>query len=370
MKVLYLVNIPSPYRVDFFNELGKKCELTVLFEKNKDLEREEKWFNSNFYNFKGVFLKNFKIFKEYFIAFEVLKYLKNNDYDLIVIGGYSTLTGMLAINYLKMKKIPFTLNTDGGFIKTDSKLKHMLKNYYIGSADKWLCSGKESKEYFKHYGAKEKDINIYPFTSIRENEIVSNVLSNKEKFALKEELGIKEKKMILSIGRFIPLKGFDVLINAAKSLDSDIGIYIIGGDPPEDYIRLKDEVGAKNINFIGFKSKTELSKYYRTSDLFVLPTRGDVWGLVINEAVANGLPVITTNKCIAGLEMIEDGVNGFITEVDNEKKLREKMNYILKNEEVSKEMTLSNLKLAKDYTIEKMADEHIKIFERVLKGGK
>jgi len=56
MKILWLTNVPSPYRVDFFNELGKKCELTVLFEKRTSDERDRSWENYEFLNFTGVFL--------------------------------------------------------------------------------------------------------------------------------------------------------------------------------------------------------------------------------------------------------------------------------------------------------------------------
>ena len=52
------------------------------------------------------------------------------------------------------------------------------------------------------------------------------------------------------------------------------------------------------------------------SDLFVLPTREDIWGLVINEAMSFGLPIITTRKCIAGTELITDGENGYLLEAD------------------------------------------------------
>ena len=76
-----------------------------------------------------------------------------------------------------------------------------------------------------------------------------------------------------------------------------------------------------NVHFIDFKNKDTLKEYYHVADVFVLPTREDIWGLVINEALAYGLPVITTDKCMAGLEMIENGKNGYIIPVNDVKKI-------------------------------------------------
>uniref|UniRef100_UPI00255B3CC5 hypothetical protein n=1 Tax=Thomasclavelia cocleata TaxID=69824 RepID=UPI00255B3CC5 len=110
MKVLWLTNIPSPYRVDFFNELGKYCELTVLFERKKADDRV--WSVNNNENYKSVFLKGKSIGNDTALSFEVLKYL-NKKYDRVVVGGYSTSTGMLSILYLSLRHIPFYLNCDG-----------------------------------------------------------------------------------------------------------------------------------------------------------------------------------------------------------------------------------------------------------------
>ena len=71
MKIAFITNIPSPYRVDFFNELGKHCDLTVYFEKNSSDERDKSWENSKFINFKGVFLKGIKTDVDKAISFDV-----------------------------------------------------------------------------------------------------------------------------------------------------------------------------------------------------------------------------------------------------------------------------------------------------------
>ena len=367
MKVLFITNMPSPYRVDFFNELGKLCDLTVLFERRDASHRNENWFKSEFQNFNGIFLKVKKLTASSVISFEVISYLNRKEYDIIVIGGYSTPTGMLAIQYMNLNRIPFILNADGGLIpKKENIIKRMIKQYYISSAKFCLSTGEETTRYLVHYGANSEKVFIYPFTSLFKKDVIEFPIHHKTKKELKTKLGIKEEKIILSIGQFIHRKGFDILLKACQNIPSQYGVYIIGGEPTEEYIKLKEDLNLINVHFIGFKSKEELKEYYKASDLFVLPTREDIWGLVINEAMAYGLPVITTDRCIAGLELIKDYENGFIVPVNNVEILSDRINEVLDDEIMKEEMSKNNLRKIQKYTIESMAMEHMRIFQEIL----
>lgn len=368
MKVLFLTNIPAPYRIDFFNELGKKCDLTVLYERQNALDREEKWTGNKSDKFKEIFLNGITIGTDASLTLKVLKYLKDKTYDIIVIGGYSTPTGMLAIEYLKFTKRKFLLNIDGGMIKSESRMNFKIKKHFISSASAWLSTGDESNKYLKYYGARNVDIYKYPFTSIKEKEI-SNILKTKEeKVKLRNKLGIKEEKIIISVGQFIHRKGFDSLIEAMRYLPKNYGLYIIGGEATVEYMELKKKYQLDNIHFMGFKTKTQLTEFYEAGDLFILPTREDIWGLVINEAMACGLPVITTDRCIAGLELIEDNKNGFIVPVDNIEVMVEKIVEIMDDGELCKKMTMNNIGKIKKYTIETMAVKHMEIFNCIYGG--
>ena len=94
MKILWLTNIPSPYRVKFFNELGKNCDLTVIFEKRSSSERDESWKNFQLDNFKAIFLSGKSVGVAEAICFSIVKYIKK-EYDHIVVTNYSDPTGCL-----------------------------------------------------------------------------------------------------------------------------------------------------------------------------------------------------------------------------------------------------------------------------------
>ena len=356
MKILFTTNIPSPYRIDFFNELGKCCDLTVLFESRTDKSREKKWVSDKVENFKAVFMKGLKKGDAEAFCPEIIKYLSLNIYDVIVIGAYHTPSGMLAIQYMKIKKIPFILSSDGGIKKDESFIRCKIKEYFISSASIWLSTGKITSEYLEYYGAKKNNIFVYPFTSIKKSGILQRPLTCIEKDSIRNMLGMTEQKIILSVGQFIYRKGFDILLKYCEGLDKSIGVYIVGGKPTEEYIQMKKEMNLTNVHFVDFMKKHELAQYYKAADLFVLPTREDIWGLVINEAMACGLPIITTNKCVAGVELVEDGVNGWIATLDNIKEV------MLSSIWQDSSLGLNNLNKMREYTIEAMALKHYEIF--------
>ncbi len=364
LKVLFTVNIPSPYRVAFFNELGKHCDLTVLFEKKCASDRDELWKQYKFEHFRGIFLKGISIGSATSVCFEVTKHLKRNHYDVIVCANFTSPTGILAVRYLKKKGIPYYLESDGGFAKREGGWKGKLKTYVMTGAKGYFSTGSEHDNYYLAYGATEDKLIRYPFTSLYQKDLLTLPITGAEKQAYKEQLGMREKTVVLAVGQFIPRKGFDVLLRAVEQLDKSVGVYFVGGIPTEEYVKIKEDAGLCNVHFEGFKDKDQLKKYYLAADLFVLPTREDIWGLVVNEAMACGLPVVTTTKCVAGLQLVRDGVNGYLVEADDVTGLAQKLCLLTGDEDLREELGENALKAIQHYTIEGMAEKHLKVFSK------
>lgn len=362
MKVQYLTNIPAPYRMDFFSELSKYVDLTVIFERRSASDRDSRWQKDIQPSFKTIFLDAKKIGTDNSISFNVIKAIDLNS-DVIVIGMYSTCTAMIAQTYLKRHKKPYFLNTDGGFVGNDNIAKRILKRYFISSASWWLTTGKLSSEYFEYYGASKDRIYIYPFSSIKSDDI--QIVEDNEKERIREELGLPDTRIVISVGQFIYRKGFDLLIDAASMMDRSIYWIIIGGSPIEEYKKAIEKNKVNNIHFMDFMKPEILYKFYKAADLFVLPTREDIWGLVVNEAIAFGLPIVTTDRCIAGSEVISDGENGFIAKSDDVDDLKNKLELAISDEFLKGLNYSKDMELAQKYTIENMAKRHFEIFEEV-----
>ena len=335
----------------------------MLFEKAASNERDISWNNHKFENFDGIIMNGKSVDVDKAICYHIFKYLKRNKYDYIIVSNMATPTGIMAIEYMKARRIHYILEGDGGFARSGKGFKEIFKKHIIQGAKLYFSTSISHDDYWKTYGAKTEKIHRYPFTSIWERDICSDFIEHEKKQTIKNELGITAENVILTVGQFIHRKGYDVLLKACQYL-SNVEIYIIGGKPTTKYMKIIEELDLTNIHFVEFILKEELKKYFLLSDLFVLPTREDCWGLVINEAMANGLPVITTDKCAAGLELITNSENGFIIPVDDEKILAEKINLIMENHDLRLKMAYSSINKIKEYTIEAMASRHIEVLNK------
>ena len=183
----------------------------------------------------------------------VLKYLNPKKFDKIIITDVSSPTGMLAIQYMKLLDISYYIEGDGGFAKSGKGFKESVKRYFIKGAKGYFSTSKSHDEYYLTYGAEQEKIYRYPFSSLKENDIAQQIASDEEKVSLRTELNITEQHCALAVGQFIHRKGFDVLLESAKNVSENVGIYFVGGDPTEEYADFVKENNLKNVHFIGFK---------------------------------------------------------------------------------------------------------------------
>lgn len=367
-RVLFITNYASPYRVRFFDELSRYCQVTAAFseETGEQKHRDKSWFTRGNGSFRWVQLKKrLCAVQGNALCTDVVGLLKE-PYDYMIICGYSSPTAILAMAYLRLHKIPYFLEVDGGLIRQDSAWKLRMKRLLVKGAAGYLSTGGTVSEYLRHYGAEAGKIYRYPFSSLESADIWPSPASLEEKKALREELGISEEKAILAVGQFIPRKGLDVLLDAAALLENTVGIYMVGGEPSPEILQKREDRQLRHVHFVGFRKKEELTKYYRAADVLAMPTREDIWGLVVNEAMACGLPVVSTDRCVAARELVEDGVNGYLVPAEDPAALAEKLGQALSGDCAA--MGRASLEKIRPYTVENMALAHAELFERLGKG--
>ncbi len=146
-------------------------------------------------------------------------------------------------------------------------------------------------------------------------------------------------------------------MKAAARMPKNIGFYIIGDEPTTEYLQIKKDLALSNVHFAGFKTKKELAIYYQAANCTAFPTREDIWGLITNEAMACGLPVVASDRCISALEMIKDGVNGYIVPVEDDETLANKIPLAL-----SLNAYQACIDTAMKFTTEIMANTHARFF--------
>ncbi|WP_164130673.1 glycosyltransferase family 4 protein [Sharpea azabuensis] len=343
-RILYITNLPAPYKIDFFQELCKYEDLTVIYERSKAENRNEMWYKKTTNSFHEIYLNGIKIGEENSFDTRICSYLRALKYDFVIVNGYSSFTEMIAILYMKIHKIKFAIMCDGILVKNNSFIKRKVKRLLISSARFWLSSGSLTDQALLECGACKDRIYHYPFTSIKKSELCTKHYNNA---AYKLKIKCHSKYMILYVGQMIYRKGIDVLIRAIDYIDLDIQLYLVGGS-------INKNISDKRIKNVKFLKSNELKDFYKAADVLVLPSREDTWGLVINEALCCGTPVIATDQCGAAIEMIEKNKNGDIVPAGRADLLGKAIKKILLAPNYEEYIRLS-LETAKKYTIEKMA---------------
>ena len=358
-KVLFFTNIPSPYRIDFFNDLSASVDLTVVFEGRRAHGARFNW-NDDQLKFKAVLLKDGEM-NERKVDPQIFRYVRRKDYDYIFFTNYGYYTELAALFLAKVKKIPYIQEFDGAVYKNESTMRKAGKSMIIRGANRYFSPNMLTDEVLGHYGVSKEKIYRYPFSSIREKDIRADVVTDAEKERLRTELGVREKRNIICVGQFIHRKGIDLLLKALPSVPGDVGVHIVGGQATGEYGALVRENRLDNVHFVNFLNNNALNKYYDMADLFVLPTREDIWGLVVNEAMARGLPIITTDNCGAGVELVRD--NGVIIPTESVDELAKAINNCISDKRLLSQMSAQSLKIIKAYTIESMVKAHLAYFD-------
>lgn len=244
-------------------------------------------------------------------------------YDVVISAGWLDFACQTAFFISKITGKPYIMWSEST-IYEPSRLRSVslpLVKLIVRHSDACIATGKRSKEYFIHLGADKKRI----FTALYAVDInhfrqVSQ-LTKKEKFEMKRSLGIKTEKVILYVGQLIERKGVKYLVEAHNQLRKEydnVSLLILGyGYQKRELKKLCQSHNIPDVYFVDHVEIGEMPKFYGIADLFVLPSRQDTWGLVLNEAMACGLPVITTNKVGASVDLVREGVNGYIVAEEN-----------------------------------------------------
>ena len=367
LNISFITNARTPYRKIQFEEFSKipNCRFSIYYTNPNVLER--KWKVDQIKNVKEVALKGIKISKKYgFVNFGLKKIVL--DSDLIMLGGYEQPSYQIVARLCKKYQKKYVLVSDGISPKkineiNKNSLKYKLKNYVVKNSAAIFGNGLASKRYYTKVFDYSEDKIYNQFLTV-DVEKIKELGKNKEEFRnyyrLKYNIPIDSEVVIFS-GRLIKRKNVDLIMDSLIGFKK-VFLLIIGDG--EEKKRLSDLARQKGIDFAitGFiEEQEELFKMYYAGDILILPSYDEPWGLVVNEAMAAGLPVIVSNECGCSLDLVRDGENGYIlTDLRNSETLRTLVMKALKNKE---NFSKKSLEIIANWTFENSR----KSFEELLK---
>ena len=239
--------------------------------------------------------------------------------DAILVFGWNFHSHLKALKYFK-NKIPVYFRGDSTLLDEDSQpflkkiLRQIILTWVYKHVDKAFYVGTNNKNYYRKFGLKEHQL-IYAPHAVDNDRFADFPDADMKAMLLKKQLGIPgEGTVFLFAGKFQSKKNPQLLLNAfLKACLKNTHLLFVGQGNLE--AELKQQAAPyTNIHFIPFQTQTMMPVIYRTGDLFILPSRGpgETWGLVINEAMACGLPVAATDKCGSAIDLIEHEKNGYL----------------------------------------------------------
>jgi glycosyltransferase involved in cell wall biosynthesis len=376
-KALLLTNIISPYRLPLFTVISEKVNIHFKVVALAEREKNREWeLSENKIKFEYQILHGWHWFiwgekREVAIHLNrgVFKAFLEYKPDVIITSGYDDLAYWQAYLYCKLYRKKFILWNGTTLLSAGNTrgIRGLLKRIIVRGADRCIAYGIKAKEYLEYLGAKAENIHINTNTVDMEY-FESKVIEYRNKDSFLRERKLYPKYLLLYIGQLIKRKGILQVLRALECIkDSEIGLFVVGSGPEESKLRdFCKEKKLKNIFFEGFKQQEELIKYYAFSDIFILPSFEEVWGLVINEALASGLYVLSSKYAGVSYDLIKVGWNGEIFDVNNVeeivnliKKVKENIKNIRKRrDDISKNA-------CKEFSIEISAGEFIKAIKEV-----
>jgi len=233
--------------------------------------------------------------------------------DIVFAGAIAFPSGSSAVSYAVERKKKVIIFDNARLEDVPrSWLVDFIKKRIYSCTDAVLCPSEAWNPTFTYFGFQQHQI----FYGLN---VVDNSFWNEQNLIGPSN---SASGYILTVGRQIPIKNFQFLLKAygdysAKTTNPKELIMV--GDGPEhwslaDYAKINS---LNTVKFLPFKSQSELKSIYRRAAYFVLASHGETWGLVVNEAMASGLPVLVSNQVGCASTLVQDGVNGYTFSPNN-----------------------------------------------------
>jgi len=270
--------------------------------------------------------------------------------DIVIGGAIVFFAGALGIRWAKNNHKKFIMFDDAKPSQVKRKLiVRTIKNLIIRQVDGlWL----PSKDYDKAFlELVHKNTILFHGYNCIDNELF--------RFKEKKEMNFTT---IVCVARLVPIKNIDYLLRAWNIIEQrrpDYKLVIIGDGP--EFVSLNEltlKLGLKTVFFLGAVNNRDIPTYFNNSVAFVLPSLSESWGLVVNEAMAAGLPILISNKINASNALLQEGVNGFSFEPSDIENIAEKISQFIELNLIDKiKMSDSSLEIINRMNYENMGDE-------------
>lgn len=306
----------------------------------------------------------------------MLSAIKRFKPDVVNITGYYDLAFWVVLFYCKLNGIKTILSNESTAGDHQRKgFKERLKAFFVRQFDGFFNFGTLSAKYMTELGARPHQLlvnkNCVDNQSIR--SIYKNAYLNREQSQINQNL---HQHNFIFVGRLIPFKNLPVLMEAfqealAQTKARNWGLILLGdGEQKVELEKIVSENGFKQISFLPSVGWKEVPTYLALADVLVLPSYSEPWGLVVNEAMACGMPVIVSERCGCAPDLVQNQRNGIIINPYSGKELANALASFMDGSYSIHDMGRVSEKIIEEYTPQIVAKEMYEGFKRSQAKGK
>ena len=384
LRIAVVMTFPAPYRIPLLNEIAALpgVELTVLVTEPRAVEKRngQQKFRFPYKMFATEVLRGKNRFGDrigFVISPGMVSHLWQRKYDVLVCLGWTMPNTVLARFVSALRHTPVILwdesipHSPGTLKKT---MLPMLRRYF-GSFQGYLAASSWCREYMVEMGAVPERVVVFPQVADNVFFQSENARLRPQRDILKRVLGITTARVILFVGQLIPRKGVSNLMAVFESIamqDEKVSLVLVGEGELRDELQTQRAASrhADRIFIQAFAAQEELPTYYALADVFVLPSLYDTFGVVVNEAMASGLPVVTTQNVGAVADLVTDGVNGLVVAPGDANALMQALCALLQNDALRETMGRQSLERIGEWTIPIAASAFMDCLDRCLRASR
>jgi glycosyltransferase involved in cell wall biosynthesis len=321
-RIVIVTEIIAPYRIPVFNALARLdgIDLHVIFLAETDPTQRQWRVYKEDIGFSYQILPNLRRRihgQNVLLNWGVSKALNNAAPDAILCGGYNYLASWASLRWAERRQIPFYLWVESTKmnIRSGDRWTETLKSQFMRRCTAFIVPGIAASDYVESYGVAKSKIFVAPnavdnhFFEQRSNSIRQRATFHRF------DLGLPSR-FFLFVGRLVHEKGIFDLLDAYRmlppELQRDVGLVYVGDGPTRATLQRRSKDVGGSVVLAGFAQRDRLVQFYALADALIFPTHADAWGLVVNEAMACGLPVVCSDAAGCAADLVQAKTNGYI----------------------------------------------------------
>jgi glycosyltransferase involved in cell wall biosynthesis len=369
VRLAYLVSHPIQYQAPLLRRIAleQEIELTVLFGsdfsvrgyKDRGFGVEVMWDTPLLEGYRSEFLRSWRdtggVSPTTPISRGLYRRLRNSDgspaFDALWVHGYASVNSLQAILAANALGIPVLLRAESWLAdRARSPWTLMAKSLFFRLLGSGIAAvlpiGTVNSDYWTHYFGSNVPQFLMPYAV--HNEYFSRLAETAapREQELRAELGLDpERQVILFASKLQARKHADHLLEAYRNFIEDRTLQerpylvIVGDGEQRAALEARTlELGLDDVRFAGFRNQSELPRFFQLADVFVLPSRHEPWGLIVNEAMAAGCPVIVSTDVGSHADLITDGIEGCVFPVGNIAALADALHRVFRSPDTAARM--------------------------------